>query len=254
MKIYNLEVYGIIYKITNKINGKVYIGQTINKRGFYGRYKYTGSCDIERVYKYHRKRKMDNKSYNQHLINSIEKYGFDSFEITPILDFAFSMNELNIKEQCWISIFDSFNKGYNKNLGGYNIGSYNITEEHKRKIGEKNKGYKRTSETRRILSEINTGRKHSEITKVKMSISKKGFRHSKESKKKMSEQRKVRPHHCKKVICIETGEIFISITEAGRIKGCNRGSINACVKGINKTSGGYHWMYYEEYVKKQKLA
>lgn len=254
MKIGNLEVYGVIYKITNKINGKVYIGQTINKRGFYGRYQYTGSCDIERVYKYHRRRKIDNKSYSQHLINSIEKYGFDSFEVTPIFDFAFSMNELNLKEQCWISIFDSLNNGYNKNLGGYNRGAYKITEEHKQKISEGNKGYKRSYATRKRLSEVNTGKKLSKITKIKMSVSKTGFKHSEESKKKMSEQRKVSPHHCKKVICIETGEIFISITEASRIKYCNRRSINACVKGITKTSGGYHWMYYEEYVKKQKLA
>ena len=35
--------YGIIYLIRNKINNKCYIGQTINKRGFKGRYyfKYT---------------------------------------------------------------------------------------------------------------------------------------------------------------------------------------------------------------------
>ena len=37
MKIGNLEVYGVIYKITNKINRKIYIGQTIE--GFKKRYK-----------------------------------------------------------------------------------------------------------------------------------------------------------------------------------------------------------------------
>lgn len=36
MKIGNLNVYGVIYKITNKINDKVYIGQTID--GFKVRY------------------------------------------------------------------------------------------------------------------------------------------------------------------------------------------------------------------------
>ena len=30
MIINNLEVYGIIYKVTNSVNGKVYIGQTTN--------------------------------------------------------------------------------------------------------------------------------------------------------------------------------------------------------------------------------
>ena len=34
MKIGNLEIYGVIYKVINNINGKVYIGQTALKRGF----------------------------------------------------------------------------------------------------------------------------------------------------------------------------------------------------------------------------
>ncbi|MHB9943771.1 hypothetical protein CF065_19745 [Clostridium sporogenes] len=254
MKMGNLEIYGVIYKITNNINGKVYIGQTINKRGFYGRYQYTGKCDIERVYKYHKKRKMDNKSYSQHLINSIGKYGFDSFEVVPVFDIAFSKEELNIKEQCWISIFDSFNNGYNKNLGGYNKGAYNITEEHRRKISEGNKGYKRSYETRKRLSEVNTGKRHTEKTKKKMSISKTGFKHSEKSKKKMSEKWALNPHNHKKVVCVETGEIFISIAEASRQKDCNRRSINNCLSGMIKTSGGYHWIYYKEYIKQQELA
>ena len=54
MKINNLEVYGVIYKITNKVNNKVYIGQTT--RCFNKRYDSKG-VGVERVYNYHTKNK-----------------------------------------------------------------------------------------------------------------------------------------------------------------------------------------------------
>ena len=51
MKIGNLEVYGIIYKIENLVNGKVYIGQTI--QGFDKRYSENGINSVEKVYNHH---------------------------------------------------------------------------------------------------------------------------------------------------------------------------------------------------------
>ena len=47
------EYYGIIYKIENIVTNSVYIGQTINRLGFKGRYRFKG-VGIERVYKYHK--------------------------------------------------------------------------------------------------------------------------------------------------------------------------------------------------------
>ena len=114
MKIGNLEVYGIIYKITNLINGKVYIGQTIKRNGFKDRYPYNGN-GIERVYKTHYYRRENNDSYNKHLLESIEKYGFKSFEVIEIFDYAFSKKELDIKEKLYISLYNSNNDSY-----GYN--------------------------------------------------------------------------------------------------------------------------------------
>lgn len=251
MRIGNIEVYGIIYKITNLTNGKCYIGQTINKRGFYGRYYCSGNTEIERVYNYHIKSKKQNRVYNKHLLSSIEKYGFDSFKVTPILDVAFSKEELNIKEKTYILIYDSLNNGYNHNFGGDSIGSIVMSEDTKQKISKSNKGKRRSEETRKLLSIVNTGKHHTEETKKKMSISKTGFKHSEESKKKMSEEWKANPHNYKEVICLETKEIFHTITEASKVKNCNRRSLSNCVKGKQKTCGGYHWMYYEDYLEQQ---
>ena len=48
----------------------------------------------------------------------------------------------------------------------------------------------------------------------------------------------------KKVLCVETGQVFGSIVEAKQWLG--KGDINACVKGRNETAGGYHWQYVDD--------
>lgn len=128
----NKEYYGIIYKIENTINHKVYIGQTTDKKGFNGRYCCNGN-GIERVYNFHNNRKKRNLQYNSHLLNAIEKYGFDSFTVDEIFDVALSPNELNNKEILYIAQFDSFRNGYNNTPGG---GS---NSEHKQISGKDNK-------------------------------------------------------------------------------------------------------------------
>ena len=115
MKIGNLEVYGIIYKITNKINGKVYIGQTTQE--FNMRYCRKG-VGLERVYQYHNSHKIYGWGYNKHLLDSFNKYGLDNFDLDIYFDYAFSEKELNVKEKTYIKLYNSFKNGYNQNLGG----------------------------------------------------------------------------------------------------------------------------------------
>lgn len=97
-------VYGVIYKITNNINKKVYIGQTVESGGFNRRYR----------------NNLKDYTHNKHLRNSIIKYGIENFEICKTLDVAFSQTELNIKESVWIRYYNSTNRklGYNKKDGG----------------------------------------------------------------------------------------------------------------------------------------
>ena len=61
-----------IYKITNKVNGKVYIGQ---------------SRDIKRRWYEHRKVKGDYDRHSYPLYSAIEKYGIDNFEFEIIEKF-----------------------------------------------------------------------------------------------------------------------------------------------------------------------
>lgn len=102
MKIGRLEVYGVIYKIENLVNGKIYIGQSTE--GFDKRYGDKGILN----------------THNLHLKRSIEKYGVDKFDVTKICDYAFSKKELDIKEMAYIKMYKSYKAkfGYNKTLGG----------------------------------------------------------------------------------------------------------------------------------------
>lgn len=90
-----------IYKITNKINGKVYIGQSINPED-----RFVQHCRVKENYK--------------SLIHlAIQKYGKENFELEILEKDIKNYNE---REIYWIKYYDSTNnsKGYNIAPGGEN--------------------------------------------------------------------------------------------------------------------------------------
>ena len=91
------EGYMYIYKITNTINNKIYIGQTI--KNIENRFK-------EHVYA------AEHTRLNTKLANAIRKYGEENFKIEKI-DTATSKDELNAKEIFWIKKYKSTKNGYN---------------------------------------------------------------------------------------------------------------------------------------------
>ena len=199
----NLEVYGIIYLIKNKVNGKCYVGQTQKEKGFDYRYYCSGE-GIERVYNYHKSLREHNRSYNEHLLRSIEKYGFKAFEVIKYLDYAFSLEELNIKEKVYIQLYNSLKNGYNETLGGEGTEGRPHSEETRQKISEANKGDNHpmygkchTEETKQKMSKIKKGENnpmhgnhHSEEVKQKIREGNKGKHLSNEAKQKISEAKK----------------------------------------------------------------
>lgn len=94
-----------IYKITNLLNGKIYIGQS---KDIYNRYHQ------HHKYEY----KNENRS-NFHLYQAIKKYGLNNFSI-EVIELC-PQDELNEKEIYWIKYYNSFEQGYNMTLGGSSL-------------------------------------------------------------------------------------------------------------------------------------
>lgn len=225
-----MQVYGIIYMIRNNVNGKIYFGQTIKKKGFKGRYE---NGEWWRF------------SDNSHLKNSAEKYGHENFTVIEEFDVAYSKQELDLLEDLYICMYDTMNRqfGYNKRRGGSHG---KLSQESKDKIaqkvgGELNPMYgkKHSDETKRIISEKQTGRFVGEksymygkkkpaeqIEKMKQTRKQKGLdaselnpmygkEHSDEAKAKMSANSAC----AKKVICINTQQTFPSAAKAAQYFG-----------------------------------
>ena len=92
-----------IYKITNLANGKCYVGQSIN---------------IIRRWNEHKRVAFDssNKNYEYPLYRAIREYGINNFEFSVLEECT--PEELDDKEVHYISLYNSYDNGYNQNLGG----------------------------------------------------------------------------------------------------------------------------------------
>lgn len=181
----------IVYKITNIVNNKIYIGQTIKSlKTRWSNHKSSSNCT--------------------YLKNAIKKYGESSFCIEE-LEVCESFEMLNEREKHYILLYDSTNpeKGYNLRSGG---DSSIPNEETKKRmsIAQRKRGPMtdkqkvnmkgpKSEEAKQRLRTIWVGRKHSEESKQKMRDNKKLNPMSDEAKenlrqinlgKKLSEEQK----------------------------------------------------------------
>lgn len=242
-----------VYIHTNKVNGKRYIG--ITRQSVQERWR-------------------DGKGYKRCILfdRAIKKYGWDGFDHEIFAsnlteEEAQNMEKLLIKE---LKTQDP-EFGYNISDGG---STTRISEEGRKRLSEQKKGELNpnfgrivSEEEKKHLSELfsgernpNYGRKHTEEARRKMSEANIGHHPSEETKQKISRSMmgkfvgRPRPEGGgrppKKVLCVETGEVFDSVADAARAKDIykSKSNISAACKGKFKQCGGYHWEYCESSV------
>ena len=208
----------LIYKITNNINGKVYIGETCNSlhRRFY-EHKHKSSNCVK-------------------LKKAFKKYGCNNFSIEEI-DYAKNIEEAYKKESYWIKKYNSIKNGYNILSGKYCTA-----------ISSPKKVY--CVETREIFDTATLCSKVLNTTVSQISgcccgrrttVKGKHFCYLDENGNPKLNTIKWRNPNKKKVLCVETGEIFESVKKASEWIKRSDMSIFQCFKGVSKKAGGYHW-------------
>lgn len=226
-------MYGYIYKTTNLINNRVYIGQ--HKSEVFD-FKYKGSGKI--------------------LLQAFEKYGKDNFKCELIQE-CFSKDELDQCEKFYIDKYSKlYSDLYNITQGGFGgsasgyISIRNIDGKCKRilpdeldqyvKLGYVKGGPLPTQETVlkranimknvvrtpqwcKHISEGQRGKIIPDSSKIKMSNAKNSIK--------------------KKVLCVQTGIIYESLSQAEKLTGISRGNIRFCCIGKYKHAGNFQWKY-----------
>jgi group I intron endonuclease len=243
-----------IYKITNNINGKIYIGCTT--KGI--EYRLNG----------HRSSYRHKHSF---LYEDMRKFGFENFSIS-VLEHGDDDSIRYEREKYYIEKLNAMNPdvGYNMTIGGTGTIGYKFTEEDKKKISLAGMGRKPTERMIERIRYLHLGKKLSEETKKKISESRVGKytgednpfygkHHTEETKQKAVKTKKelgilspVRGINLKTNDVVE----FESLADASRfVLTYHKGKLSTIASHIgnsikgrygSKSAYGYKWSYIEK--------
>lgn len=216
-----------IYKITNLVNGKVYIGQSIN---------------IERRWEKH---KTSNDDFAIH--QAIKKYGLSNFTCEIIEEC--NQDELNEKEIYWINQYDSIKNGYNMIPGGSNGAGFAKGKEVQQFTMD---GQFIATYSSALQAAEKTGLSHTNICAC---CREELFHVGGFQWKYTSSNKEIRPLNNPKnlqrsIIQYTLNGSFIreydSLAEASKFTNIHKSSISNVCNGKSHTAGGYRWAYKDK--------
>ena len=202
-----------IYKITNDVNGKIYIGKT--------------DFSIEKRWKEHLSDFQRKKHENRPLYRAMYKYGSSHFHIQLIEEC--SVEEAPEREKYWIEQYTSFKNGYNATAGGDGRSYVDVEVIY----ALWNKGYN--------LTQIHNITNYDTHT-ISTHLSNLGV--SSEEKYQRGYAARAKPVARIDKDTNEIIDVFSSIEEVKRkLKIKDNTHISEVCKGKRKTAYGYKWMY-----------
>lgn len=139
------ELYGIIYKVTNTISEKIYVGQTVQ------------TLHSRRIKHESNSRK---EKPSGHFCKSLKKHGFCDFKwevVQPCVD----KEEMNSMECYYIKEFDCYKNGYNETRGGCGTCGRKQSEATKGRISRAKIGIPLSEEAKANMSKAHLGVKKS---------------------------------------------------------------------------------------------
>lgn len=209
---------GYIYKITNTLNNKCYIGQTKrNPQLRWYEHKYYANKGV---------------TYKSALYNAVQKYGIDYFSFKILEKIENDM--LDEREIYYINMFDSFYNGYNNTTGGDGNKGCKRKRKFEKEVVDLYKKIKSTEKIAQIL-------KISRIT-VRTILKEKGL-FEKLPKTSFDYKKKQVLQFTLDNILIQE---FKSIADACKSLGLsnkNITEISKCCKGKRNTAYKYKWKY-----------
>ena len=176
----------IIYIVTNRINGKQYVGQTINS--------------LKQRKGEHINASIKNKD-KLYFHSAIRKHGPENFDWTTIHDDITTIDFLNRLEIFYIGFYDTFGNGYNLDIGGRNAIP---SKETRKKLSKTLKKMWENKELRLAMSIARSGKNNPNYGKI----------YSLARRKRMSEVAKGEMVATIETQCIECGKIYIAKTRA----------------------------------------
>lgn len=228
----------LVYCHVNNVNGKKYVGITSKRPN--DRWK--------NGYGYSRK---------FYFGRAIHKYGWGNFTHYIL---AYNLTEQVAKQMEKDFIFEWNLKnrlfGYNGTDGGDGACGYHPTPERLQEMSEKmrgannpNYGKKRSAEFCIAVSKGKKGVKFSKEHIEHLRISHLGKKPSDEQRRKIKESSPLKV----RVICLETGMIFDSISDVSIYYGVDARHVSECCLGTRKTWNSLHWKRYKDYLEEGGL-
>ena len=211
---------GYIYKITNNINGKIYIGKT--------------EFDIQKRFKEHIHDSKKRYCEQRPLYNAMNKYGVENFHIELIEE----TDNTEEKEKYWINYYNSYRNGYNATLGGEGRSfiDYNLIKEK----------FSQGLTLREIKTETGHDTKH--LSRI---LKEKGI--TEEQIIEQSHKNQLKPLNMLDKKTLDIIKTFKSVSEASKYcveNNLSKDTVNGigshicqCCNGIRKTAYGYKWQY-----------